>query len=81
MKLNRILVDSRSSMDILFKFTFDKIGIIDIKLEHINTSLKGFRGGRFMLLRIINLSITIGTRPLEKNMMLDFIVVEEIIPY
>lgn len=33
------------------------------------------------LLGIINLSITIYLRPFEKNMMLDFIVVDEINPY
>ena len=42
----RILVYTGSSVDILFKSTLDEMGIVYLKLERTNTSLKGFRGGR-----------------------------------
>ena len=52
------------------------MGITDLKLEHTNTSLKGFEGGRLTPLEIIELSITVGSKPFEKTMMLDFVVME-----
>lgn len=75
-ELKRILVYSRNSMDIFFKSTLNEIRIINVKLEHINTSLNGFDGGMLTPLGVIDLSIIISTRPFDKNM-LKFIVVEE----
>ena len=48
-----------------------------MKIEHINTSLKGFEGGRLAPLRVVELPIIIGSVPLEKTMILDFVVVDE----
>ena len=39
-ELRRILVDTGSSVDILFKSALDDMGIADLKLEQTNTSLK-----------------------------------------
>ena len=41
-EFQRILVDTGSSVDILFKSALDDMGIADLKLERTNTSLKGF---------------------------------------
>ena len=41
-EFRRILVDTGSSVDILFKSTLDEMGIANLKLERTNTSLKGF---------------------------------------
>ena len=76
-EFQRILVDTSSLVDILFKSTLDEMGITDLKLEHTNTSLKGFGGGRLTPLGIVELPVTIGTRPFKKIMMLDFVVIEE----
>ena len=57
------------------------MGIADLRIEHINTSLKGFGGGRLAPLGVVELPITIGSAPLEKTMILDFIVVDEESPY
>lgn len=57
------------------------MGITDIILEHTNTSLKRFEGGRLTPKGIVELSVTIGMRPFEKVMILDFVVVEENNPY
>lgn len=45
-EFQRILMDTGSSVDILFKSTMDKMKITDLKLEHTTTSLKRFGGGR-----------------------------------
>ena len=80
-ELQRILVDTGSSIDILFKSAIDDMGISDLKMERTNTSLKGFGGGRLTPMGVIELPITVGTKPFERTMMLDFVVVEERSPY
>ena len=80
-EFQRILVDTGSSVNILFKSTLDEMGIVDLKLEQTNTSLKGFRGGRLTPMGIIELPITVGSKPFEKTVMLDFVLVEEKSPY
>ncbi|XP_052287337.1 uncharacterized protein LOC127898879 [Citrus sinensis] len=80
-KFDRILVDTGSSVDVLFKSTLEEMGIADRKLEHTNTSLKGFGGGKLVPLGVVELPITIGSPPTERTMILDFVVVEEEGPY
>ena len=55
--------------------------IEDLRLKHTNTSLKGFGGGKLVPLGIVELPITIGSSPIEKTMIMDFIVVDEESPY
>lgn len=76
-EFNQILVDIGSSMDRLFKSMLEEMGTTDLRLEYINTSLKGFGRGTLTPIGIIELLVTIGSRSFEKNMMLDFIIVEE----
>ncbi|XP_024033455.1 uncharacterized protein LOC112095582 [Citrus clementina] len=70
-----------SSVDVLFKSTLEEMGIADQKLEHTNTSLKGFGGGKLVPLGVVELPITIGSSPTERTMILDFVVVDEESPY
>ena len=51
--------------------------ITDLKLEHTNTSLKGFGGGKLVPLSVVELPITIGNSPTKKTIILDFVVVDE----
>lgn len=53
------------------------MGIIDLGLEHIGISLKGFRGGRLMLIGVVKLPVTISLRSFMKTIMLNFVVAEE----
>ncbi|XP_024041512.1 uncharacterized protein LOC112098939 [Citrus clementina] len=76
-ELRRILVDTGSSVDILFKSALNDMGISDLKLERTNTSLKEFGGGWLTPMRIIELPITVGSKLFERTVMLDFVVVEE----
>lgn len=39
-EFNRIVIDSKSSVDILFKFMLDEMEITDLRLKYTNTSLK-----------------------------------------
>ena len=52
-ELRRILVDTGSSIDILFRSALDDMGISNLKLEQMNTSLKGFGRGRLTPMEII----------------------------
>ncbi len=74
-------MDTGSSVNILFKSTLGEMGIADLKLERTNTSLKRFGGEQLTPIGIIKLPITVGSKPFEKIVMLDFIVVEEKSPY
>ena len=74
---DQILVDTGSSVDVLFKSTLEEMRITDLRLEHINTSLKGFGRGKLVPLGVVELSITIDSSPTEKTMILDFVVVDE----
>ena len=80
-EFQRILVDTDSSIDILFKSTLDEMGIADLKLEQTNISFKGFRGGRLTPIGVVELRVIVGSRPFEKTVILDFVVVEERSPY
>ena len=78
---DRILVDRGSSIDVLFKSILEEMGITDLRLEHTNTSLKGFGGRKLVPLSVVELPITIGSSPTERTMILNFVVVDEEGPY
>lgn len=44
-EFSRIFMASRSSANTIFKSTLNEMGIEDVRLEHTNTLLNGFRGG------------------------------------
>lgn len=60
-KFDRVLVDTRRSVDVLFKSTLNEMRIADLRLEHTNTSLKGFGEGKLIPLGMVKLPITIGS--------------------
>lgn len=76
-EFNRILIDTGSSVDMLFQYILEEMGIAYLRLKHTNTSLKGSRGGKLTPKRIIELSVIIVLRPFEKIMMLDLVTIEE----
>ncbi|XP_015384309.1 uncharacterized protein LOC107176393 [Citrus sinensis] len=80
-KFDRILVDTGSSVDVLFKSTLEEMEIADLRLEYTNTSLKGFEGEKLVPLGVVELPITIGSSTTEKTIILDFVVVDEEDPY
>ena len=54
-RFDRILVDTGRSVDVLFKLTLEEMGVVDLRLEHTNTSLKGFGGGKLVPLGVVEL--------------------------
>lgn len=74
-QFDQILVDTKSSVNVLFKSTLDEIGITSLRLENTSTSLKGFGRGKLTLFGVVKLPVRIGTSPFQKTMMLDFVVI------
>ncbi|GFZ17254.1 hypothetical protein Acr_26g0005240 [Actinidia rufa] len=79
--VQRILIDSGSSTDILFISAFEKIKIVLDKLHPFHTPLIGFGGNTTQPLGWINLPITLGTEPHQTTIWQDFIVVDCPSPY
>ncbi|GFY80996.1 hypothetical protein Acr_01g0008050 [Actinidia rufa] len=79
--VQRILIDSGSSADILFISAFEKMKIGLDKLHPFHTPLIGFGGNTTQPLGWINLPITLGTEPHQTTVWQDFIVVDCPSPY
>ncbi|GAV59804.1 hypothetical protein CFOL_v3_03335, partial [Cephalotus follicularis] len=61
--MKRILIDSGSSADILYKHAFDQLRIPADQLNPVKTPLVGFAGETIHPLGSINLSVVAGTAP------------------
>ncbi|GFZ14708.1 hypothetical protein Acr_24g0008980 [Actinidia rufa] len=70
--VQRILIDSGSSADILFISAFEKMKIGLDKLHPFHTPLIGFGGNTTHPLGWINLPITLGTEPQQTTVMAGF---------
>ncbi|XP_057464641.1 uncharacterized protein LOC130754441 [Actinidia eriantha] len=79
--VQRILIDSGSSADILFTSAFEKMKIGLEKLHPFHTPLVGFGGNMTHPLGWINLPMTLGTEPHHTTVWQDFIVVDCPSPY
>ncbi|GAV60679.1 hypothetical protein CFOL_v3_04208 [Cephalotus follicularis] len=79
--MKRILIDSGSSADILYKHAFDQLRIPADQLKPVNTPLVGFAGEMVHLLGSIDLSVVAGTAPRQTQVEMTFLVVDTPSPY
>ncbi|GAV64191.1 hypothetical protein CFOL_v3_07709, partial [Cephalotus follicularis] len=79
--MKRILIDSGSSADILYRHAFDQLRIPVDQLKPVKTPLVGFVGETIHPLRSINLSVVAGTAPCQTQVEMTFLVVDTPSPY
>ncbi|GAV59832.1 hypothetical protein CFOL_v3_03363, partial [Cephalotus follicularis] len=79
--MKRILIDSGSSVDILYKHAFDQLRIPADQLKTVKTPLVGFVGETIHPLGSINLSVVAGTAPRQTQVDMTFLVVDTPSPY
>ncbi|GAV76519.1 LOW QUALITY PROTEIN: hypothetical protein CFOL_v3_19992, partial [Cephalotus follicularis] len=79
--MKRILIDSGSSADILYKHAFDQLRIPADQLKPVKTPLVGFTGKTIHPLGSINLSVVAGTAPRQTQVEMTFLVVDTPSPY
>ena len=74
--VKRVLIDTRSSSDIMFASAFDQLGISRDRLRLVATPLVGFNGSSTQLLGMIELPVLMGTHPQQVSVITNFVVVE-----
>ncbi|GAV71743.1 hypothetical protein CFOL_v3_15233, partial [Cephalotus follicularis] len=79
--MKRILIDSGSSADILYKHAFDQLRIPADQLKPVKTPLVGFTGETIHPLGSINLSVVAGTAPRQTQIEMTLLVVDTPSPY
>ncbi|GAV71707.1 hypothetical protein CFOL_v3_15197, partial [Cephalotus follicularis] len=79
--MKRILLDSGSSADILYKHEFDQLRIPADQLKPVKTPLVGFTGETIHPLGSINLSVVAGTAPRQTQVEMTFLVLDTPSPY
>ncbi|GAV58506.1 hypothetical protein CFOL_v3_02039, partial [Cephalotus follicularis] len=79
--MKRILIDSGSSADILYKHAFDQLRIPVDQLKPVKTPLIGFAGETIHPLRSIKLSVVAGMAPCQTQVEMTFLVVDTPSPY
>ena len=70
-----VLIDNRSSTDILFKSTLDQIDMGREVLQPVRTLLYGFSGDLVEMEGMITLPVTMGEAPYQVTRMISFLVV------
>ncbi|GAV77041.1 hypothetical protein CFOL_v3_20513, partial [Cephalotus follicularis] len=79
--MKRILIDSGSSADILYKHAFDQLRIPADQLRPVKTPLLGFAGEMVHPLGSIYLSVVAGMAPCQTQVQMTFLVVDTPSPY
>ena len=63
MQVHRVLIDSGSFVDILYRPTLEKMGLGIRHLKPCQSSLYGFTGDSIQPLGVIELALTMGEQP------------------
>ncbi|XP_042465655.1 uncharacterized protein LOC122048116 [Zingiber officinale] len=75
-RVARVFVDTRSSVNVLFKNAFKGMQINSSELQPVATSLYGFTGNEVRPMGQIKLAISLGSEPLVRTRRSTFIVVD-----
>lgn len=75
-KMSRILIDTGSSVNIIFRSTLDSMKIHDLKLGPMDTTLYGFAKSYTFPSETMQFSVTIGSQLYQKIIMVMFQVVD-----
>ncbi|KAL2226321.1 UNVERIFIED_CONTAM: Retrovirus-related Pol polyprotein from transposon opus [Sesamum indicum] len=67
--VHKVLVDSGSSADIIFKSMVDKMGLQNARLEPVKAALVSFGGSEVASLGMIELPVSMGEEPKRKTLM------------
>ncbi|KAL2243756.1 UNVERIFIED_CONTAM: hypothetical protein Sindi_0493600 [Sesamum indicum] len=79
--VHKVLIDSGSSADIIFKSVVDKMGLENARLELVKTPLVGFGGSEVASLGTVELPVSMGEEPKRKTLMVKFLVVDTSFTY
>jgi hypothetical protein len=74
--IHRVLVDTGSSADIIYKSAFELMSIDQGKLVPTRGPLVGFSGEQVLPMGAIELPVMAGTSPRQKTIMVKFLVVD-----
>ncbi|KAL2248154.1 UNVERIFIED_CONTAM: Retrovirus-related Pol polyprotein from transposon [Sesamum indicum] len=74
--VHKVLIDSGSSADIIFKNVIDKMGLENARLEPVRTPLVGFGGSEVTSLGTIESPVSMGEVPKRKTLMIKFLGVD-----
>ncbi|KAL2235898.1 UNVERIFIED_CONTAM: hypothetical protein Sindi_1322000 [Sesamum indicum] len=70
--VHKVLVDSGSSANIIFKSVIDRMGLKNARLEPLKTPLVGLGGSEVALLGMIELPVSMGVEPKRRTLMVKF---------
>ena len=76
MIVKRVLVETGSSVNILYKSSLERMGLSSKDLEHCNQTIHEFSGEGMTPSGMIRLPITARTFPLSRTVLVNFIVVD-----
>ncbi|RRT42646.1 hypothetical protein B296_00043453 [Ensete ventricosum] len=74
--VKRVMIDTRSSSDILYFDAFQKLGLIDKDLITLTSTLTGFTGDFVSPLGATTILVTFGGEPRSKTLMVSFMMVK-----
>ena len=74
-RVTRVLVDTGSSADILYKDAFDRMGLSPASLAPVRTPLVGFTGDTLHSLGVVTLEVQFGSPPAQITLPISFLVV------
>ena len=74
--VHKVLIDNRSSVDIIFASAFDKMAIRREKLELVNAYLLGFSGEKLLPLGSVQLVLTLGDPSCQATTTIKFLILD-----